>query len=277
MQRPPHFLIVLLTDFGLIDAYVGTMKGVIAGIAPSANVIDLSHEVSPQDVAGAAFILEASYRYFPAGTIFCCVVDPGVGGGRLGVALRVEAADVGPFFLVGPDNGLFGPVLEHTPATVTAVLDEPSYHLSGASATFHGRDIFAPAAAHLATGVDLRRLGSRLEPASLTRLDRPEPKATGAGWRASVIHIDHFGNLITNFPGDRLEPPLESWCVAAGETEVNGVKRTFTDVAVGEAVAYIGSSGYLELAVRQGDAAKAFGLIKGAEVVLTRRKARSKE
>lgn len=245
VQRASHPVIALLTGFGLADAYVGTMKGVIAGITPGANVIDLSHEVAPQDVAGAAFILEASYRYFPAGTIFCCVVDPGVGGGRLGVALRVEAVDVGPFFLVGPDNGLFAPVLEHTPATVAAVLDEPSYHLPGASVTFHGRDIFAPAAAYLAAGVDLRRLGSRLEPASLTRLDRPEPKATGAGWRASVIHVDHFGNLITNLLGDRLDPPLENWCVAAGESEVNGVKRTFADVAVGEAVAYIGSNGYL--------------------------------
>lgn len=254
----------LLTDFGTRDAYVGIMKGVMLRVAPSLRLVDLSHEVAPQDVRAATYLLLTSYRYFPAGTVFCCVIDPGVGSARRAVAVQANG-----YTFVCPDNGLLTPVLQQNAAQIAVSLDNPRYHLPAVSATFHGRDIFAPAAAHLASGVPLEMLGSRLEPASLVQLDWPQPSRNGADWRASVLHIDHFGNLITNLPGEQLEPPLESWRVHLGPLTIHGIQPTFAAVAVGEPVAYVGSSGFVELAVRQGNAQRTWQVEVGDPVRLT--------
>ncbi|MEX2540481.1 MAG: SAM-dependent chlorinase/fluorinase [Trueperaceae bacterium] len=262
----------LLTDFGTADIYVGVMKGVVAEIAPGAAVTDLSHEIPAQDVRAAASALLFSYRYFPAGTVFCCVVDPGVGTARRAVAVELgrPAGDRAAIrrdsvTVVCPDNGLLTPLLEQgAGATRAVVLDDPAYHLARASATFHGRDIFAPVAAHLAAGVELTDLGSTCDPDGLARLPWPRPQSDGDGWTAEVIHVDRFGNLITNLPGTDLAKPFDTWRVTLGERSVTGVRATFGEVAVGEPVAYVGSSGYLEVAVRQGSAAREWPAGRGS-------------
>lgn len=258
-------VIALLTDFGLEDTYVGVMKGVIAGIAPRASVIDLTHAVPPQDVRAAAFALLVSYQDFPAGTVFCCVVDPEVGSGRDALAL-----ERGDYAFVFPDNGLLTPVLEGARAVRAVRLDDPRFHHRRSSATFHGRDIFAPAAAHLAAGTDLGQLGSSADPSRLRRLEWPRPEAMPAGFRASVIHIDRFGNLITNLPGERLSGPPGGWRFACRGREVVGLSPTFAAVPLGAPVAYVGSAGLLELALRQGNAATAWKVRRGDPVAASR-------
>lgn len=265
-------LVALLTDFGSADVYAGVMKGVIAGIAPGAAVVDLSHEVPPQDVESGAFALLFSYRFFPAGTVFCCVVDPGVGTGRRALAVEIgrtaggrPPGGHGGVFVVCPDNGLLTPLLEHgDEVTRAVVLDDPTYHLPRPSATFHGRDIFAPVAAHLATGVELAALGSAAEADELTRLTWPRPKSDGDAWTAEIVHVDGFGNLISNLPGTALVDRPGAWRVILGERKATAVHATFGEVEVGEPVAYVGSSGYLEVAVRQGSAAREWQAGRGS-------------
>jgi S-adenosylmethionine hydrolase len=265
--------VALLTDFGTRDHYVGTMKGVILGIAPGAVIIDLTHEVAPQDVHGGAYSLLASYRYFPHSTIFCCVVDPGVGSTRRAVAVKLELAEKS-FYAVLPDNGLLTPILRQANPKTVVSLDNPQYHLRNKSATFHGRDLFAPVAAHLAAGVPIKDLGPQVPSDDLVRLAWPEPQHDQDGWQdnwyATVLHIDHFGNLITNLPGEALEPPLQTWQVQVEHTSIAGISHTFADVAVGEPLAYIGSSGFLEIAVRQGNAQQTLHAGKTTQVRLSR-------
>lgn len=259
---PP--VIALLTDFGLEDTYVGAMKGVIAGIAPRATVIDLTHAVPPQDVQAAAFALLVSYQDFPADTVFCCVVDPEVGSGRDALAL-----ELGGYAFVFPDNGLLTPLLEGARAARAVRLDDPRFHHRRSSATFHGRDIFAPAAAHLAAGTDLGQLGSSADPSRLRRLEWPRPEPAPEGFRASVIHVDRFGNLVTNLPGDLLGGSSR-WRVRCGATVVERISPTFAAVARGQSLAYVGSAGFLELAVREGSAAQAWGVRRGEAVTVSR-------
>ena len=263
--------IALLTDFGYQDSYVGVMKGVMAGIAPNAQTIDLTHGIPPQDLHAAAFALLTSYKFFPKDTIFCCVVDPGVGGDRLAVAARLESQNSGPFYIVCPDNGLLTPVLHELPAAAAVTLDNPIYHLGQTSATFHGRDIFAPVAAHLAAGHALAKLGSKLEPGALIQLDWPQAERLEDGWRAKVVYIDSFGNLVTNLKGAALEPPLRNWQIDVRETHLETVSRTFSDVVRGAPLAYVGSSGFLEVALRQGNAHRELRVDIGETVLVKRR------
>lgn len=263
--------IALLTDFGLQDSYVGVMKGVMAGIAPDVRVLDLTHGIPPQDLHAAAFALLTSYKFFPKGTIFCCVVDPGVGGDRLAVAVRLESETAGPYYIVCPDNGLLTPLLHELPVTAAATLDKPQYHLEHTSATFHGRDIFAPVAAYLAAGHALMKVGTRLEPSELVHLDWPQPERLGDGWQAKVVYIDSFGNLVTNLKAAGLELPLSRWHVDVRETHIEEINRTFSDVIKGAPLAYIGSSGYLEIALRLGNAHHALRVDIGEHVTLKRR------
>ncbi|HYW76541.1 MAG TPA: SAM-dependent chlorinase/fluorinase [Gammaproteobacteria bacterium] len=264
-------IIALLTDFGTQDAYVGIMKGVIAGIAPQARIIDITHEIAPQDLGGAAYTLLCAYRYFPAGTIFCCVVDPGVGSARRAVAVQVRSPAGDDYVVVCPDNGLLTPVLEQASATAAHALNEPRYQLRTVSATFHGRDIFAPAAAHLAAGTGIAALGAAVAPAELVRMDWPQPQRTRDGWLAHVIHIDRFGNLITNLAGGALDAPGERWRVRLGdELRIDGIRGTFADTDIGAPVAYVGSSGFLEVAVRNGSAQRAWGLGVGDTINVER-------
>src|SRR5687767_15442086 len=188
MARP---VIALLTDFGTRDHYVGTMKGVALGICPDATLVDISHELPPHDVMAAALELAASYRYFPAGTIFLVVVDPGVGSSRRGLA-----AEAGEYKFVAPDNGVLSIVLDEQPARRVVELTERRYARPTVSRTFEGRDRLAPAAAWLAKGVELTALG---RPASnVQRLDIPRIRESAGGIDGEVVRVDRFGNLITN-------------------------------------------------------------------------------
>lgn len=253
--------IVLMTDFGLKDTYVGVMKGVMTGIVSDAILIDLTHGVSPQNVREAAYNLLTSYSYFPEGTIFCCVVDPGVGSARRAVAVRT-----GERIFVCPDNGMLTPILDETTLDTAVSLENERYHLATVSATFHGRDVFSPVAAHLAGGVPLPQLGPRIEPETLVRIEWPQPTPITNGWNASIVHADHFGNLITNVRGEQLKPPLDGWLVNAGPIKIHGIDRSFADVSLGEPVAYVGSTGYLELGVRQGNAQRQWTVGPGTEI-----------
>lgn len=256
-------IITLLSDFGLRDAYVGQMKGVMVGIVPDARLIDLTHAIPPQNVVAGALALDAAVGAFPDGSVHLAVVDPGVGTERQAVAVVTQR-----FALVGPDNGLFDLVLKRYRATACVRLPSPT----DASQTFHGRDVFAPAAARLAGGADVRELGEQTE--LQVSLDLPQPVERGETLEVHVLDVDHFGNLITDatvkrvteWAGD-LTGRLE---IAAGGVRFRGLHRTFGDVAEGEPVAYIGSSGRLEVAVRNGSASRVLGVGAGAMFTIRR-------
>lgn len=258
--------IALLTDFGLRDTYVAMLKAVIRGIAPEATVIDLTHQVAAHDVREGAFDLFVSHAFFPPDTVFCCVVDPGVGSSRRGVALRLRRGSGHPYRFVGPDNGLFTAVLEGATVEAAVSLDDPAYQLAAVSSTFHGRDVFAPAAAHLARGVAVDALGAEVDPASLVRLPWDEPRRTDDGWEANLIHHDPFGNLISNLSSTALQPDLSRWHVFLDDFEIGPIRRAFSDVPVGRPLAYVGSSGLLEIAVRDGRAADVLSVRRGSVV-----------
>jgi S-adenosylmethionine hydrolase len=254
-------MIVLLTDFGLDDIYVGVMKGVIAGIAPQCRVIDLTHEVHPQDITEAAYRLEAAYRYFPSGSTFCCVVDPGVGSSR-----RAIAVQAGHYTFVAPDNGLLTPVIHNEQAVMAVHLDRPEYFLKNISATFHGRDVFAPVAAHLAGGTPVSEVGSAVDVKTLVELDTLQPVVIPEGWRAKILSIDHFGNLITNCSAKLVRG--RRCRIHVGTVCIERINRTYTDVSAGEPVAYIGSGGKLELALNGENAARIWKVRRGDEVLI---------
>lgn len=251
--------ISLLTDFGLQDPYVGIMKGVILGIAPQARLIDLSHEIPPQDVAAARFALMTAYPYLPSGTIHLAVVDPGVGSSRRAVAIQTETG-----FLVGPDNGLFSGVLAQTPALAAVELNRPRYwRTPSPSRTFHGRDIFAPTAAHLANGIPLAELGDPLDVAELVRWDWPQPQEEPDGGRGVIQSIDRFGNGITTLPGNWVEG--RNWRAWIKGITIRSA-ATFAEGSEGELLALVGSSGWVEIAQNRGNASRTLDFKVGDEV-----------
>jgi S-adenosylmethionine hydrolase len=255
-----------MTDFGLKDGNVGVMKGVMMGIAPQAQLIDLSHLITPQNILEAALILHRSVPYFPPGTIHMVVVDPGVGTAR-----RPMAARIGGQFYVGPDNGTITRWLERAEneglQTVFIHLNRPEYWLPKVSHVFHGRDIFSPAAAHLAAGTPLEQLGAVMR--DPVRIAIPRPKRTEQGFRAEVIHVDHFGNLSTSLYEDDLgEAQVKT--VSLGGVTIQGLNRTFGERPPGELMALFGSTGNLIISEVNGNAAKRLGVQVGeaVEVVL---------
>ncbi|MEN9230923.1 MAG: SAM-dependent chlorinase/fluorinase [Thermostichus sp. DG02_5_bins_236] len=252
-------LISLVTDFGLRDPYVAIMKGVIYTLAPQAQLMDLTHGIPPQDVAAARFALMTAYPYMPLGTIHLAVVDPGVGSSRRAIALQTAQG-----YWVGPDNGLFSGALARSPALAAIELNNPRYwRTPEPSPTFHGRDIFAPVAAHLANGIPLAELGDPIDPAELVRLDWPEPQPTPNGYQAVIQAIDHFGNCISTLPGQLLQG--RSWCVWVKGTRIPAA-LTFADSTVGDLIAVVGSSGWLEIAQNQGNASQTLGLRVADEI-----------
>jgi S-adenosyl-L-methionine hydrolase (adenosine-forming) len=294
-QRP---VVALMTDFGLSDGYIGVMKGVIAGITPETHIIDITHDIAPQNVLSGAWILASVYRYFPgfettsalqakaqdrdkplslqvpvqassdAVTVFACVVDPGVGSSRRAIALHA-----GKWFFVGPDNGLFSYVLAEQPVHAACILSNPAYHLSQVSSTFHGRDIFAPAAAHLARGIPLNDLGTPIDPATLQRIDLPRPIQREGATRGHIVHIDHFGNLISNIPltmvPDLFNLPQVRVTFPNAGVEVSNRRRFFAEGPDDEQpFLYTDSSGYLGIAVRNGNAAKRLHIGYGTPITL---------
>ncbi len=261
----PAPLVTLLTDFGTVDGYVGAMKGVILSLAPAATIVDLSHELAPQDVVGGAWALREAAPYFPAGTIHVAVVDPGVGTARRPLLLRAA----GRCFL-GPDNGLLSLAARRdgSGGCEGYVLDVRERHHHPVSSTFHGRDVFASVAGHLAAGISPEACGTRvtgwLELASPRAEQRPDGSFAGC-----VLHVDRFGNLVTNLEAAQLEGQRGLSVRVAGR-ELGPLRSTFADVAPGEWLAYLGSSGRLEIAVREGSAAAAGRIGPGAAVEVRR-------
>jgi len=245
-------MITLMTDFGIKDGNVGVMKGVIWSIAPDVQIADLSHTISPQNVPEATLILARSAPYFPAGSIHVVVVDPGVGTDRRHIAARL-----GMQYFVGPDNGVISGLLEHAEAEGWIVeivhTDKRQYWLPKVSHVFHGRDVFAPVAAHLARGVPLYALGTLIR--DPVRLSLPKPQSTPAGWQGQVIHIDHFGNISTNIREENLGHPDHVDVRLCGAS-ISGMVRTFGERPPGELVALYGSTGNLIISVVNGDAAR---------------------
>lgn len=243
--------ITLTTDFGLHDGYTGIMRGVIYQILSDVHITDLSHSIRPQNVMQACLVWRRSYRFFPAGTVHVAVIDPGVGTQR-----RAMAARIGDFFFVCPDNGLITPILEEAHQageTVEMVhLDQSRYWLPEVSNVFHGRDIFAPAAAHLAAGVSLAEMGSPLHDPLMLRLPQAQPMPNG--WRGEIIDIDSFGNLVSVFRADQVQG-RQNVRVRLANAEVNGLSRTYGEHAAGELMALMDSEGYLSIAEVNGSAA----------------------
>lgn len=253
MNRP---CISLLTDFGLQDSYVGQMKGAIAAVNPDAIIVDLTHAIPPQQVWQAAVTLCDSIDAFPPGTIHLAVVDPGVGGTR-----RAIAAEIGAYRFVCPDNGLLSLILQRQPLRRAVHLDQSRWWRPTVSGTFHGRDLFAPVAAAWSLGYDLAEFGSSLEE-PLRELSVPSYCVTrgtdGASMEVhgSVLTVDHFGNLITNIPRDVIPTDADQVTIVITTLELAGMVRCYADRSAGEWVALFGSSGRLEIAVVNGDAAR---------------------
>ncbi len=249
-------ILSLMTDFGIKDGNVGVMKGVIWNICPEAQIADLSHMVGPQNIREAALILGRSVPYFPKGSIHLVVVDPGVGTAR-----RPMAARIGDAFYVGPDNGTITVLLDRAVAekqpTEFVQLEDPKYRLPVVSHVFHGRDIFAPAAGHLAKGVPLTTFGrSFTDP---VRIDLPKPVRSAQGLRGEVIHIDHFGNVASNIRVEDLADVLarrDGITVRLDGAEVKGLVDTFGERPNGDLVALFGSTGNLIVSVVNGSAAQ---------------------
>lgn len=235
-------MITLLTDFGLQDGYVGVMKGVIANINPELSVVDLTHQIPPQDITAARFVLLNTYPYFPSDTVYVAVVDPGVGSKRKGIAIKFPGG-----FLVGADNGIFSGILSIAPAIKGVELTNPKYWLTdNPSKTFHGRDIFAPVGAHLASGVALEEVGNEISVDSLVQLSLPDVVETENSIMGCVQYIDGFGNLITNIPESKLNN--KSGMVEIKQQQIP-YSQTYSDVTEGELLALVGSHGWLEIAV----------------------------
>ncbi len=257
-------LIGLITDFGLKDEYVGVMKAVILGKAPQAAIVDVCHGIDPQDVLQAAFVLDSARRYFPAGSLLVVVVDPGVGTDR--AILLVEAG--GQRFLA-PDNGVLSFVLEPAFAPRCRFLDPAAVTSGPVSSTFHGRDLIAPAAGLLASGLDPEALGPEIPASEARRLEGLHPEPTPEGALAGrVIHIDRFGNLITNIAAGNLPPGGARVRIEVGGVLLEGLHRTYAEAPPGGLLALVGSRGLLEIAARGGHAANRTGIEKGAPVLV---------
>ncbi len=272
----------ILTDFGTEDSYVGTMKAVMLAIAPDLQIVDITHAIQPQNIREGAFALMNSYRFFPEGTVFCVVVDPGVGSARKPIAAKCAG-----YHFVAPDNGLLSYSLDKLAAAYQAVsLDNPAYHLPRASHTFHGRDIFAPAAARLARDpACLKDMGQTLE--RILSLPVPQLSYTRGRVIGEVMRIDHFGNIITSIgllrwvDDDELSldalwhdgsPALRLSAASASVTihshSIHGISRAYHEAPLGAALALIDSNGFLEIGANQGNAADLLDVEQGDKVML---------
>ena len=254
-------MLTLTTDFGLQDAYVGVMKGIIANINPQAIIIDLTHHIPPQNVLAARFSLLNSVPYFPKGTVHVAVIDPGVGSDRAGCAIEFSQG-----FLVGPNNGIFSGILSQFPPQKIVSLTNPQYwRTETTSSTFHGRDIFAPVAAHLAQGVPLEQLGNEMAKAELINVSFPAPQVTNSYLTGYIQYIDYFGNLITNI--SETEVKGKSWYVMVKNKQIMS-GNTYSDCPPQELIAIIGSHGWVEIAMNQGNANSVLSLDYGQHLTI---------
>jgi S-adenosyl-L-methionine hydrolase (adenosine-forming) len=266
-------LIAFLTDYGYADTYVAQVKAVLMRLCPTCEVLDLTHGVPPQNVRSGAYLLASATPYLPDGTIVIAVVDPGVGTTRRAVAVQGLRHTY-----LAPDNGVLCLALRDDPPQKAVVLDNPCYHLPEVSATFHGRDLFAPCAAHLANGIPLEQLGTAIPPDTLQQLPDIEPEFTSDAIRCRPLHTDHFGNVVFNLRQEAFRKWLGEetasvrvWLKPAGSESIElPLMRTFGEVGWGEPLAYWGSNGYLEVAVNGGSAAQRFVITDDAVLTLTR-------
>ena len=259
MRRP---IITLTTDFGLSDHFVGTIKGVILGICPGAEIVDISHDVGAFGITEGGYLIGQAYPYFPHGTVHVVVIDPGVGTSRR--PILVEAA--GQRF-VAPDNGVLSFVFAREEHKVRWITTQ-KYFLKNVSQTFHGRDIFSPVGAHLARGIAPARMGKPIQDYMRLYLEKPVRTAR-RGWTGAVLTVDRFGNLITNFPaGDFPELDKRPFEVSVGLQTVHRLARNYSECGPGELFVIVGSSGYLEISSSQASAAKLLGCGAGAPVEL---------
>jgi S-adenosylmethionine hydrolase len=262
-------LVSLTTDFGMRDEYVGVMKAVILGIAPGLAIVDISHQVTPQDRQQAAFLLKNAYPYFQSGSVHVVVVDPGVGSQR-----RIVAMNFDGHYFIAPDNGIFSLLLEGRAPQKLVAVDSRDWFLPQVSRTFHGRDIFAPVAARLASGKPLEELGTTLAVETLHHLPPPCPPQRGREHIAgSVVQVDHFGNLTINIDHGLIKEienvaPSADLKIHIADQVIRGLSSCYADAPVGTPLALVGSRGLLEIAVNQGDARRFFGVARGEAVRL---------
>jgi S-adenosylmethionine hydrolase len=234
------------------------MKGVILNVNPQVQIVDITHAIPPQDVHGAAFLIDSAYRYFPTGTIHVIVVDPGVGSERRAIICQTETA-----YFVCPDNGILTHILHNEKHAHAVAVENPAYFLPQVSNTFHGRDIFAPVAAHLSRGVPISKLGNPVT--QPVQLALPKPQVTEEMVIGHIIWIDSFGNLVTNISHDILESleQRNDVVIHAGSAQLSHLNRSYAESAIGEVLAIVGSSNRLEISINQGDAAQVLGLKRG--------------
>jgi S-adenosyl-L-methionine hydrolase (adenosine-forming) len=260
MARP---VVAFLSDFGTRDHYAGTMKGVVLGVCPDATLVDIGHDIPAHDVLAGALELAACYKYFPSGTIFLVVVDPGVGSSRRGIA-----ADCGDYKFVAPDNGVLSAVLRELPPKKVVELTERKYARPTVSRTFEGRDRFAPAAGWLAKGIALVSLGKSI--ANYHVIDLPRPAVEKDSIAGEIVRVDRFGNLISNIDHRTFAHLADqgTLMITAGDREIPRLVATYAEAPAGELCALFGSTDHLEIAVNAGDAAQALGLGRGARVTV---------
>jgi len=259
--------IVLMTDFGYKDNYVGLIKGVILNIAPDTNILDLTHNIQAQNIKQAAFILNNSMEYFPKDSIFLSVIDPGVGSERKAIAVKTEN-----FYFVAPDNGILTYALEKEKIIEIAELTNPKYHLRKISNTFHGRDIFAPVSAYLSKGIAISNFGYSLDYYDITKIGKPYfLMQDNSHYSGEVIYIDNFGNLITSLKASEIGldiSNLKDWTVEIGKHKIKGISETFSEVNENQLLAYIGSFGYIEIALRNGNASEYLGINNNSKIFI---------
>ncbi|MDQ7783269.1 MAG: SAM-dependent chlorinase/fluorinase [Desulfomonilaceae bacterium] len=252
-------VLTLTTDFGTRDGFVAQMKGVVLQINPSVRLIDVTHDIEPYSVLHAALVLKGISRYFPAGTIHIAVVDPGVGSDRRGMALKA-----GDQLYVGPDNGLFSLVLAESSSWEARRIENTRYMLPNPHPTFHGRDVFAPVAAHLSAGKTLESVGTRIHDPVMVPV--PSPVITEQGVEGEVIHIDRFGNLTTNIDAGMLSEPVAS--IRTAGVSISRVSQYFDEACEGRPVALVNSFGLLEIAIARGNASRKLGVAPGTRVTV---------
>ncbi len=259
MRKP---IVSLMTDFGLRDHYVAAMKGVILSICPEAGIVDVTHEVSSYETAEAAYLLSQTWSCFPKGTVHVVVVDPGVGSMRRPIAAEMEGHR-----FIAPDNGVLTPILTEEGCKVRHITAE-RYFRKPVSQTFHGRDIFAPVAGHIASGVTMAKLGPRIGNYLRLTIERPNRTAR-RGWTGAILHVDHFGNIVTNIPiGEFPQIQDHPFEITVGFKTVEKLARSYAEIPAGELVAIVGSSGFVEISANQQSAAKMVGCETGAPVEL---------
>ena len=259
-------IVTLTTDFGTKDWYVGAMKGVILSRFPACSIVDITHDVDPGDVLSAGFALKNAAPCFPPGSVHLAVVDPGVGGQRRPIVVETER-----FCFVGPDNGLFSPLLEGSDRGIVRVIRREDLYVQPVSGTFHGRDIFAPAAAYLAKGGDPDEIGEKID--DLIRVDLPAPRWDKGHVTGHIAHIDRFGNGVTNIPYADIEQRFGKGAaldIRIGNQRFTEIRKTYTDVSEGRPLVVVGSSGVLEVSINRGDAGRKLKLKPYRTMVIVR-------